>query len=204
MRSLRSHFVTLVAALAAAAPATAQQTTTIQEWNVPWANTRPRDPYLDRQGRVWFVGKVGDYVGMLDPRSGEFKKFDLAPHTGPHNLILDTTGIVWYSGNASAHIGRLDPKDGGIKKFSLPDSAARDPHTMIWDRHGDIWFTVQGGNFVGKLTVATGQVRLVSMQTPRARPYGIALDQSGRPGSWSSAPTSSAPWIRRRCSSPNT
>jgi len=94
MRSLRSHLVTLVAALAAAAPATAQQTTTIQEWNVPWANTRPRDPYLDRQGRVWFVGQVGDYVGMLDPRSGEFKKFDLAPHTGPHNLILDTTGIV--------------------------------------------------------------------------------------------------------------
>ena len=72
MRSLRSHLVTLVAALAAAAPATAQQTTTIQEWNVPWANTRPRDPYLDRQGRVWFVGQVGDYVGMLDPRSGEF------------------------------------------------------------------------------------------------------------------------------------
>ena len=91
-------------AVLAAAPAVAQQTTPIQEWNVPWANTRPRDPYLDRQGRVWFVGQVGDYVGVLDPRSGEFKKYDLAPHTGPHNLILDATGIVWYSGNASAHI----------------------------------------------------------------------------------------------------
>ena len=147
------------AALLAPAPAVAQQTTTIQEWNVPWANTRPRDPYLDRQGRVWFVGQVGDYVGVLDPRTGDFKKFDLAPRTGPHNLILDSTGIVWYSGNASAHIGRLDPKDSSIKKFSLPDSAARDPHTMIWDRHGDIWFTVQGGNFVGKFTVATGTAR---------------------------------------------
>src|SRR6266850_4503394 len=115
------------AALLAPAVTAAQQTTTIQEWNVPWANTRPRDPYLDRQGRVWFVGQVGDYVGMLDPRTGDFKKFDLAPRTGPHNLILDSTGIVWYSGNASAHIGRLDPKNSSIKKFSLPDSAARDP-----------------------------------------------------------------------------
>jgi len=181
MLSLHPRLVTVVAALAIAVPATAQQATPIQEWNVPWANTRPRDPYLDRQGRVWFVGQVGDYIGVLDPRSGEFKKFDLAPHTGPHNLILDTTGIVWYSGNASAHIGRLDPKDGTIKKFSLPDSAARDPHTMVWDRHGDIWFTVQGGNFVGKLSVATGNVRLVKMTTPRARPYGIALDPAGRP-----------------------
>ena len=120
----RLVFVALAVA-AAAAPGAAQQATTIQEWNVPWANTRPRDPYLDRQGRVWFVGQVGDYVGVLDPRTGDFKKFDLAPRTGPHNLILDSTGIVWYSGNASAHIGRLDPKDGSIRKFPMPDSAAR-------------------------------------------------------------------------------
>ena len=122
-----------------------QQTPTIQEWNVPWAASRPRDPYLDRAGKVWFVGQVGHYVGMLDPGTGEFKKFDLAPGTGPHNLILDSTGIVWYSGNASSHIGRLDPKDGSITRIPMSDSMARDPHTMVWDRHGDIWFTVQGG-----------------------------------------------------------
>jgi virginiamycin B lyase len=181
---MRREFFTSFVALAFAAPAVTQQSTTvptIQEWPVPWQHSRPRDPYLDRQGRVWFVGQVGDYVGMLDPATGAFKKYDLPPGTGPHNLIIDSTGIVWYSGNASAHIGRLDPKDGSVRKFPMPDSAARDPHTMIWDRHGDIWFTVQGGNFVGKLTVATGQVRLIPMQTPRARPYGIALDRAGRP-----------------------
>src|SRR5437660_452044 len=151
------------------------------EWTGPWARTRPRDPYLDRKGRVWFVGQEGDYVGMLDPATGAFKKYDLAPGTGPHNLIIDSTGIVWYSGNASGHIGRLDPSDGTIKRFPMPDSLARDPHTMVWDRHGDIWFTVQGGNFVGKVTTATGQVRLIPATTPRARPYGIALDRSGRP-----------------------
>jgi virginiamycin B lyase len=171
-----------LALLAAPVPAAGQQQqATIHEWSVPWEGTRPRDPYLDRQGRVWFVGQQGHYVAMLDPHSGEFKKFDLAPGTGPHNLILDSTGIVWYAGNAAAHIGRLDPRDGSIRRYPMPNPAARDPHTLVWDRHGDFWFSVQGGNFVGKLTVATGDVRLVPMQTARARPYGIALDQSGRP-----------------------
>ena len=179
MLTLR-YFVSLAPALVAV-PLAAQQAPTIQEWNVPWAQTRPRDPYLDRQGRVWFVGQVGNYVAMLDPTTGQFKRYELAEGAGPHNLIVDDAGLIWYSGNTASHIGRLDPKDGSIKRFPMPDSAARDPHTLVWDKHGDIWFTVQGGNFVGKLTVATGAVRLVPMKTPRARPYGIGIDPSGRP-----------------------
>lgn len=182
----RPHLPTLLlpataVALAATASLAAQEAPVIQEWQVPWAGTRPRDPYLDRQGRVWFVGQQGHYVGLLDPRTGEFRRYDLAPGTGPHNLIVDSAGMIWYSGNLAWHIGRLDPKNGGITRFPMPDSAARDPHTLVFDPHGDLWFTVQGGNFIGKLTVATGQVRLVAVPTPRARPYGIMLDRSGRP-----------------------
>jgi virginiamycin B lyase len=174
-----------VAAVAALVPvgtttAAGQMAPTINEWTVPWAGTRPRDPYLDRQGRVWFVGQTGDYVAMLNPATGEFKRYELTPGTGPHNLIVDSAGMVWYSGNRAAHIGRLDPKDGNITRYPMPDSAARDPHTLIFDRSGDIWFTVQSGNFIGKFTVSTGQVRLVRVPTPRARPYGIMMDPSGR------------------------
>jgi virginiamycin B lyase len=172
---------TLVALAVLAAPAAAQQPPKIQEWNVPWAGTRPRDPYVDRQGRVWFVGQTAHYVGVLDPSSGEFKKFDLAPGAGPHNLILDSTGIVWYAGNTAKHIGRLDPKDGSIRQIAMSDSTLRDPHTLVWDARGDIWFTAQGGNGIGKLTVATGDVRVVRVPTPRARPYGIKVDRTGRP-----------------------
>ena len=161
--------------------AAASDSQPIQEWTVPYEASRPRDPYLDRQGRVWFVGQRTHYVAMLDPRTGEFKKYDLAPGAGPHNLIVDSAGFIWYSGNTASHIGRLDPRDGSIRRFPMPDSTVRDPHTMIWDRNGDIWFTAQGGNAVGKLTVATGEVRLIKVPTPRSRPYGIWLDPSGRP-----------------------
>jgi len=174
--------IAAVAALLPLGPATtaAQQAPSINEWTVPWTRTRPRDPYLDRQGRVWFVGQTGHYVAMLDPANGEFKRYELAPGTGPHNLIVDSAGMIWYSGNRASHIGRLDPRDGSITRYPMPDSTARDPHTLILDRSGDIWFTVQGGNFIGKLTVSTGQVRLVKVPTPRARPYGIMMDPAGR------------------------
>lgn len=173
-------FILAVTALALPAPALAQ-TVDLKEWPVPWTDTRPRDPFVDGQGRVWFVGQEGNYIAYLEPKSGEFKRFTIEDGTYPHNLIVDRAGIVWYAGNRNARIGRLDPANGAIKTFAMPDSAARDPHTLIMDRGGNIWFTVQGGNYVGRLQPASGKIDLIKVSTPRARPYGIALDSKGRP-----------------------
>ncbi|MDH3297941.1 MAG: hypothetical protein OEM96_06670, partial [Gemmatimonadota bacterium] len=29
----------------------------VEEWTVPWPDSRPRDPYAAPDGRVWFVGQ---------------------------------------------------------------------------------------------------------------------------------------------------
>ena len=159
----------------------AQPTVEIREWTVPWADSRPRDPYVDAKGRVWFVGQVSDYVAMLDPETGQFAKYDLDKGAGPHNLIVDKTGIVWYAGNRASHIGRLDPSTKAIRKIDMPDAGASDPHTLVFDPKGDIWFTVQGGGYVGKLSVADGSVKLVKIPGSGTRPYGIVVDPQGRP-----------------------
>src|SRR5687768_10481745 len=90
----------LAAALAATVPSL-----DIREWPVPWKDTRPRDPFMDSTGRVWFVGQTGDYLAHLDPKSGKFERVDLAKGTGPHNLVVDDAGDVWFSGNKQAYIG---------------------------------------------------------------------------------------------------
>ena len=153
----------------------------IKEWNVPWARSRPRDPAVAPDGKIWFVGQVGNYVARLDPATGGFKRFAIDSGTHPHNLIVDGKGRPWFSGNANGMIGRLDPATGAITRFPMPDSSARDPHTLVLDREGNIWFTMQQSNFVGRLTTATGRIELVKMVTPDARPYGIVLDAAGRP-----------------------
>ena len=75
----------------------------IDYWTVPWENSRPRDPDLDRNGIVWFVDQTGDYVASFDPKSKQFKKTDLDKGTGPHNLIVGEDHAIWYSGNRAAH-----------------------------------------------------------------------------------------------------
>ncbi len=140
--------------------------------------TRPRDPYVHPDGRVFFCGQSGNYIGSLDPETGVFERYDLPPSAHPHNLIIDEDGIVWYAGNRDSHIGRLDPDTREMAKIAMPDPNVRDPHTLVWDTNGDIWFTAQNSNYVGKLNVATREVQLVQVPTPRARPYGIVMDRA--------------------------
>lgn len=153
----------------------------ITEWAVPWAETRPRDPYPDGQGRIWFVGQRADYVAYLDPSTGEFRRYDLEPGAGPHTVIVDSEDIPWYAGNRASHIGKIDPSTGEIVKYETPQPEGRDPHTMDFDPQGMIWFSVQGGNSVGRLDPATGDVEILPVPTPSARPYGLVVAADGRP-----------------------
>ncbi|HKQ81896.1 MAG TPA: hypothetical protein VJS42_06850 [Steroidobacteraceae bacterium] len=150
-------------------------------WKVPWPNSRPRDPDVDRNGIVWFVGQTGDYVAAFDPKNAQFRRIDLERGTGPHNLILGEDRAIWYSGNRVGNIGRLDPEQGiVVEKIALP-AAIRDPHTLIGDGKGHIWFTAQASNTIGRLTLAGHKVDAIAMPTPNSLPYGIVVDASGRP-----------------------
>lgn len=159
----------------------APDTVEIREWEVPWAQTRPRDPTVDSQGRVWFVGQRGNYVGVLAPQSGEFRRFELPEKALPHNIVVGPNGDLWYAGNGDAHIGRMDPNTGRVRRYEMSDPAARDPHTLAFSGNGDLWFTAQGGNFIGRLNPESGEVRLLKPSIERARPYGIVVDESNRP-----------------------
>ncbi len=171
----------LLAAFSWTAAAADNESVEITEWTVPWEDSRPRDPFVESATRVWFVGQRSDYIGLLDPETGAFRKFDLDKGTGPHNLIVDAGGTVWYAGNRAAHIGKLEAKTGNIVKIAMPNGKPRDPHTLVFNSMGDIWFTAQGANMVSRLTVKSGDVAVADVPTPRARPYGIFVDGNDRP-----------------------
>ncbi len=153
----------------------------LTEWTVPWPDTRPRDPAVALDGRVWFVGQAGNYIAVLDPGTGQFLRYEIDPGTHPHNLIVAKDGMVWYSGNQNGMIGKLDPTSGDITRYPIPDKALGDPHTLVFDSKGDIWFTVQAGNAVGKFSTKTGAFKIVPMPGAGSRPYGIAMDSKDRP-----------------------
>ena len=87
----------MLALVLGGAPALTGQQVEITEWQVPRENTKPRDPYVDAGGRVWFVGQRGDYVAYLEPESGG--------GTVRHMFYHEATGTVWFGTDANT-IGR--------------------------------------------------------------------------------------------------
>lgn len=171
---MKNAFLVVLFAVAQLAPIE------IREWPVPWKGTRPRDPVVDKDNRVWFVGQEGDYVGHLDPDSGQFGRFALPKGTGPHNILITRDGEIWFTGNAAAYIGKLNRDTGAVTKYPITDAEARDPHTLAEAANGDLWFTVQTGSFVGRLEREGGNIHLIKIPTAGSRPYGIVIDPSGR------------------------
>lgn len=177
---MRAVFAIAAALLAGVVAAQSLPAPQIDYWKVPWDNSRPRDPDVDANGIIWFVGQTGDYVASFDPAKQQFRKIDLDAGTGPHSLIVGEDRFIWYSGNRAAHIGRLDPKGGSIEKIAMPEGV-RDPHTLVGDGRGHIWFTAQGANYIGRVTLSGRKVEVVKMPVASSLPYGIVVDTNGRP-----------------------
>lgn len=178
MPSILSSILLLCAGLVMAAPVNAAD---FETWQVPWEKTRPRDPAVDQQGRVWFVGQTGDYVAWLDAESGEFTRHELPEGAGPHNLIVGEDGEIWVAGNRAAWIGRMDAQSGDLEQFSTADENVKDPHTLIQAEDGRIWFTAQHANRVGVINPEDESLQTWQAKTERSRPYGIRVDESGQP-----------------------
>ncbi len=152
-----------------------------QEWTVPTPGSRPHDPLAAPDGTIWYSGHMGNLLGHLDPKTGQFKEYHAKTDaSGPHGLIMDKEGNIWFTANFKAYIGKLDPKTGNVTEYPL-DPAARDPHTPVFDQKGTIWFTVQGAGMVGKLEPKTGEVKTEKVPTPKANPYGMVVTSKGIP-----------------------
>jgi virginiamycin B lyase len=149
---------------------------TIDEWTVPWEQSRPGDPFVDGSGQVWFAGQAGNYVARLDPLSGKFTRFEIDSGTSPSGLVVTPDGTVWFAGSGKGIIGQLDPATGRLKRHRVGQVGATDPHGLVLDRRGQLWFTAQESNRVGRLDTKTGEFRIVRIGRDSARPDGIVVD----------------------------
>ncbi|NND71625.1 MAG: cytochrome C [Rhodothermales bacterium] len=154
---------------------------TFREWQVPTLGQRSRDPIEAADGSIWWAGQWGNLIGRINPATGKMKEYTLPNNSMPHSVTLDHAGNVWFTGNKNGSVGKLDVVTEEITVYPMPDPAAKDPHTAIFDNSGTLWFTLQHSNMVGRLHPNRGDIRLVTMKTPRSRPYGIKVDAEGTP-----------------------
>ena len=111
-----------VAGLCSIAMALSSVSVTIQEWEVPTANSRPHDPAVAPDGSLWYTGQLANKLGRLDENSGEIQEFALdIENSGPHGLVGDSEGNIWFTANSAGYIGKLDPTSGAIEHYFMPD-----------------------------------------------------------------------------------
>ncbi len=89
--------------LCAIAPAGAQnKPIEIEQWQVSWSNTQPRDPALANDGRIWFVQTYAEpnhFVGF-DPKSEKFFSSTAIPGvTGSvRHMVYDAKRkSIWFA-----------------------------------------------------------------------------------------------------------
>jgi len=154
----------------------------IKQWDVPTIGSRPHDPLASKDGAIWWTGQLSNKLGRVDLKTGAIREYTLkSPHTGPHGLVEDRDGNIWFTGNHGALIGKLDPKSGLTTEYKIPDPKVKDPHSLSFAPDGVLWFTAQQSNTVGRLDPKTGEFKLITMPTPRSRPYGILVSPKGVP-----------------------
>jgi virginiamycin B lyase len=179
-RACPAFLLTLLCTSALAA--TQKHAVTIKEWPVPWPDTQPADPFKAAPDAVWFVGTKGNYLAMLNPQTGAFRRMDLIDEPGPQSVIVGVNGMVWFSGTLHAYIGRFDPVSRRIAHFGMSNDAASDPSTLMFELgERNIWFTVPASNIIGRLRLEAGVVDLLGVPRPNARPEGLASAPDGTP-----------------------
>ena len=200
-----ARFAAKQAAIAQSASGAASSAKVIlKEWDVPTPDSHPHDPALAPDGAFWYTGQQSNTLGRLDPVTGKVREFHLKmPNSGPHGLVADRAGNIWFTANSKGYIGKLNPRTGQVTEYTLPDKGADDPHTPVFDQEGTLWFTVQGGNAVGRLDPRTGMIILKKVPTPRALPYGIAVNSKGVPFFCEFGTNRLAGLTRKRWTSPN-
>ncbi len=155
---------------------------------------RLQEARIGIDGTVWYTDLgVPNNIGMVDPRTAEFKAFPLPvqPPSGkctlggdcllPHGLTVDQQGNVFWAEANGFHLGWLDPKTGTMTRYDMNidgKSQGSMGHTPNLDSKGNVWFSVIIGNKIGKWDRA--QQKVVSEWEPPTKnsmPYGTFVDQ---------------------------
>jgi streptogramin lyase len=115
----------------------------------------PHDTLRDPHGNVWFSDFQEQFIGKLDPKTGEVTQYPVPISkpgfpTGSLMLTLDKDGMIWEGMMGQAQIAKLDPKTGKVDILLAPEWDKGDTRfTMIDALHSDVdgklWTKTNGG-----------------------------------------------------------
>ncbi len=110
----------------------------IKEWVPPFVG--PRRLHVAPDGVVWVPGFGSGVFGSFDPKTEEWKVYDLPDKENqiPYALNVDPKGYVWICGTGDDTLHRFDPKTEDLLTFRMP-SRVTYTREIEFDADGNIW-----------------------------------------------------------------
>ena len=162
----------------------------ITEYDLPRPVAMPHDAQLDARGMVWYSDFGSQYLGRLDPKTGQAVEYPIpvmkpgAP-TGSLDVRFDRDGMIWMGSMMQGSLVKFDPKTEKFRSWGAPDFLKRDDAriAMVMPEQtqvdGKVWI---GAEDEYQVDMATGQWTAIDyhkLQPPGARDhgsYGVAAD----------------------------
>src|SRR5258708_243038 len=118
----------------------------------------PDTPIFDANGIVWFTVQGGNFVGRLDPKTGEVKLAKSpTPRSRPYGIRVNSKGVPFFVEFGANKVASIEPATMAIREYELPDAASR-PRRMSITSDDAIWYTDYSRGYLGRLDPATGKV----------------------------------------------
>ena len=140
----------------------------ITEYDLPRQTIEPHDVIADSQGMVWYSNFGEQFIGRLDPKTGEHTEYPVPQlkkghPTGVLGLRPDKDGNLWMGMMFQAAIAKFDRKAEKFQVFSLPPELNHDvtqvnmasPQQYAVD--GKVWMQNNGFAAVHRVDIASGK-----------------------------------------------
>ncbi|MEJ0074913.1 MAG: carboxypeptidase regulatory-like domain-containing protein [Alphaproteobacteria bacterium] len=163
----------------------------ITEYDLPRRTIAPHDVRIDAAGYVWYSNFVENFLGRLDPRSGEHTEFAYpvikpgAP-TGALALETDRDGNWWLSSMFQSGLFRFDTATRKFRHFPVPreldSDAMQQSLLMPGQSHvdGKVWTNDVNRGVILRLDLTSGNYQLfdpfVGRKGRQHSPYGLVAD----------------------------
>ncbi len=149
------------------------------EYRIPRSDAIPHDVNLDAEGNLWYNDWAANYIGKLNPKTGQFKEYkmpDLAgAHPGALGIVVDRNQIVWVAQLWAGRVVRFDPKTEKVTGiWKTPIEPSRPGILSVDPRGGTVWLGDGIRNSAWRLDVASGNFKEYEVGG-----YGLEVNSKG-------------------------
>lgn len=164
----------------------------ITEFDLPRKSIAPHDVIVGRDGALWYSNITENFLGRLDPRTGEHAEFAYAEikagwPQGALSVEADRKGDLWLSTMFQTGLIKFDMTKRVFRHFPLPPdlngAATGQAMVMPAQSHvdGKVWTTDVDKRTILRLDLKSGKYQSIApfQAAPRSHfPYGLAADKA--------------------------